>query len=164
MKEHPKRDNLMQIKMLSQTSVLQTTTRIDLSLLMNPHARASNTVVAHIEYERLSLSQCPSPRKAVTNSAHANKAATIAKTPAPANVLSELAPPVGEADALLAERVAEFKAADEPELALPVKVAVPVEVIVIMEPLEDMVEVTVEAVAETKLATLDIMNTNCTHT
>jgi hypothetical protein len=78
--------------------------------------------------------------------------------------LSELAPPVGEADALLAERVAEFKAADEPELALPVKVAVPVEVIVIMEPLEDMVEVTVEAVAETKLATLDIMNTNCTHT
>jgi hypothetical protein len=142
MKEHPKRDNLMQIKMLSQTSVLQTTTRIDLSLLMNPHARASNTVVAHIEYERLSLSQCPSPRKAVTNSAHANKAATIAKTPAPANVLSELAPPVGE----------------------PVKVAVPVEVIVIMEPLEDMVEVTVEAVAETKLATLDILNTNCTHT
>jgi len=79
----------------------------------------------------------------------------MAKTPAPANVLSELAPPVGVADALLEEPVADFNAAEEPELALPVEVAVPVpvEVMVVIEPLEDMVEVTVEAVAEIRLAT-----------
>jgi hypothetical protein len=92
-----------------------------------------------------------------TTSTHANKAATMAKTPAPANVLSELAPPVGVADALLEEPVADFKAAEpeaeEPALALPVEVAVPVEVMVVMDPLEDMVEVTVEAVEESRLAT-----------
>jgi hypothetical protein len=76
----------------------------------------------------------------------------MAKTPAPANVLSELAPPVGAADPLLEDPEAEFKAAEEPELALPVEVVVPVEVMVVMEPLEDMMEVIVEAVVGRRLA------------
>lgn len=80
------------------------------------------------------------------NSTYANNAATIAKTPAPAKVLSELAPPVAEAAA------AEESDADSDEersvalvMAVPVVVEVPVEVMVVIEPLVDMVEVTVEA-------------------
>lgn len=82
----------------------------------------------------------------------------MARTPAPAKVLSELAAPVEEATALLEEReaepeaelepepVAELEPEAEPELALPVEVEVPVEVIVVIDPLEEMVEVIVEAI------------------
>lgn len=91
--------------------------------------------------------------------AYANRAATIAKKPAPAKVSSELAPPVVAAVALVEvpEEVWEADELDveepevlEPEvleLALPVDVdvEVPVDVIVLRDPLEDNVEVMVDA-------------------
>lgn len=72
-------------------------------------------------------------------------------------MLSELAPPVEEADVALEEPDEEPEADEEPvalELALPVEVEVPVEVMVVMDPLEDMVEVIVEATTEGRLARL----------
>lgn len=77
---------------------------------------------------------------------------------------------MGVAALLLEEPEAEFEAAEEPEaeeepeLAVPVEVEVPVEVTVVMDPLEDMVEVTVEAVEESTLEDLRNPKRICKHT
>lgn len=69
----------------------------------------------------------------------------MATAPAPANVLRELAPPVEEADA--PEAVPEEEDWElEDELAEAVEV--PVEVMVVTDPFDEMVEVTVEATAD----------------
>jgi hypothetical protein len=95
-------------------------------------------------------------QKCETEKAQANKAAIIAKAPAPAKVFSELAAPVEDADALLEEPEADLKAEEEPEaeeeseLELPDEVEVPVDVLVVIDPLEDIVEVTAEAATKGK--------------
>lgn len=94
---------------------------------------------------------------------YAKRAATTATTPAPANVLSELAPPVLAAESpleVLEEDAVDDEVADasdseeEPEvleLALLLNVEIPVEVMVVKDPLVDKVEVMVEAVVEGRL-------------
>ena len=69
----------------------------------------------------------------------------MAKTPAPANVLRELAPPVEVAAVVEADSEAEDS---ELEDSLAVEVDVPVEVKVVIDPPEDIVEVIVEAAAD----------------
>jgi hypothetical protein len=76
----------------------------------------------------------------------------MARTPAPAKVLSELAPPVELADAALDEREADPDSDEEREVdAESEALAVPVDVTVVNDPLEEIVEVTVEAATRKKV-------------